>query len=222
MPNVTQEQIIPVSVFGIPFFDFNDYIRLKRKQISIISNHCWGGLTYHYLYLPFYSPFINLFVEDEDYLKLLENFEFYMRQELKYNGDEYEPNLKRNYPVGRLGDVHLHFNHYLSFDEALQKWEQRKKRLHIDQLFVHMTASSKEQADRFCSLPFQNKVLFTPASYGYDCEINMETFLDTIAQKQINLEMMVNELAAGNFRSYDCIRLLNGEKDFLRFKRESI
>lgn len=122
---ITQDKVLPVSIFGIPHFDFKSYVRLN--EISIISNHCWGGISYHNLHMKFNSPFINMFVKEDEYLKLLENLEYYMELKVEYAGEEYGSIQKRNYPVGKIGDVHLHFNHYYSFEEAVQKWEERKR-----------------------------------------------------------------------------------------------
>ena len=41
---IERERIIHPDVFMIPYFDFERYIRVKEAKISIVSNHCWGGL----------------------------------------------------------------------------------------------------------------------------------------------------------------------------------
>ena len=95
-------------------FDFEQYVKFINEKVSIVSNHCWGGFTYHSLKAEFLSPFINMFIPQEDYIRLLEDFDDYMKEEIKYYKNEYEPNLQSEYPVALLGDVELHFNHYLS------------------------------------------------------------------------------------------------------------
>lgn len=212
---VTYDKILPVDIFGIPHFDFKGYVRLNERKISIISNHCWGGFTYHYLCMRFNSPFVNMFMGDEDYLKLLENFHYYISLEVEYVGEEYETNLKRKYPIGKLGDICLHFNHYISFEEVLQKWEERKKKMNMDNLFIHMSTESREYAERFDLLSYKNKIVFVPRSFGLESEINLEYFDDLgdgYDTKEVTLQ-----LAKGNLRCYDVIKLLNGEKDFLNF-----
>lgn len=66
--NISREKVIPVRVFRLLSFDLNRYIKVKESRVSIITNHCWRGYTYHYLGMQFLSPFINIFVEEEDYI----------------------------------------------------------------------------------------------------------------------------------------------------------
>ena len=44
---VKREAILPLRVFNIPFFNFDDYIEIKKKNISIISDSCFAGFLYH-------------------------------------------------------------------------------------------------------------------------------------------------------------------------------
>lgn len=213
---VTFDKIIPIDVFGIPHFDFKDYVRLSENRISIVSNHCWGGFTYHYLHMQFTSPFINMFVKEEDYLKLLENFEYYMGLEVEYAGEERTSAINRVYPVGKLRDVKLHFEHYPTFEEAKQKWEERKKRLNMDNLFIQMATESKECAKRFDLLPYPNKIVFVPKPFGLESEISVEAFYDLkCAEYMIKTWAIAISLSAGELRYYDVIKLLNGDKNFI-------
>lgn len=84
---IPEDKILPISIFGIPAFDFNEYIELKEKRVSIISGHCWGGCVYHSLKMQFLSPFINMFVSTGDYLKMLERLPYYMSREVEYFGE---------------------------------------------------------------------------------------------------------------------------------------
>lgn len=40
--NIDENKLIPVRVFSIPYFDFEQYIKIKAGNISIISRNCWG------------------------------------------------------------------------------------------------------------------------------------------------------------------------------------
>lgn len=46
---VPENRILSLSIFKIPCFDFAQYIRFHEERVSIITCHCWGGLTYHTL-----------------------------------------------------------------------------------------------------------------------------------------------------------------------------
>ncbi|HHS93529.1 MAG TPA: DUF1919 domain-containing protein, partial [Campylobacterales bacterium] len=49
-------------------------LKINKHDFSIISNNCWGTFIYKKYGLPYQSPFVNLFIFADDYLKLLENF----------------------------------------------------------------------------------------------------------------------------------------------------
>lgn len=172
------ERILSIEIFGIPKFDFKEYAELLERRPSIITNHCYGGYTYHALQMEFLSPFINLFVRNKDYLRLLENLEWYMEQELVFDREERETNLGCMYPVGRIGDVDIHFNHYKNFAEAKEKWDLRKKRINWQNLFVEMKSSNPVEIAQFDRLPFENKVVFTPFSCKEKSAVDISMFND--------------------------------------------
>ena len=210
---IEADRIFSIMVFSLPMFDMEEYVQFVNKKVSIISNHCWGGFTYHSLKAEFLSPFINMFIPQADYIRLLESFDAYMNEKVKYYKNEYESNLKREYPVALLGDIELHFNHYKSFEEAEQKWYERKQRMNEERLFVEMQTDSEELAERFDKLPFKQKVVFVP----------FETKLTSaISLKRINANYSgafyesVNRLATGQQAFYNILKLLNGERDFFR------
>lgn len=214
---IPREKVFPITIFGIPNFDFSEYVTLVAKQVSIISNHCWGGITYHALKMQFLSPFINMFVMNEEYLRLLENLERYLSLPVEYEGEAEEINLHCMYPVGLLGDVHLHFNHYASFDEAVLKWDERKRRINMDNLFVEMYTTSREEAERFDRLPYANKKIFVPHSFGLQSEVSLEIFNDRIGGDiEHRFYQNVNGIAFDEVQYYDVIKLLNGREDFRR------
>lgn len=49
--------------------------RLNNTTPTLICSNCAGGFIYHWLGLQFRSPFINLFLTPEDFVKALENFD---------------------------------------------------------------------------------------------------------------------------------------------------
>ena len=52
--------------------------KLKNKDFTLVTSNCTGGILYHWLGLKFRSPFINLYMSNEDYIKALENFELFL------------------------------------------------------------------------------------------------------------------------------------------------
>ena len=138
---------------------------LKNTAPSIISSNCIGGIIYHDLGLQFKSPTINLTLNPNDYILFLENLEGFLNatpKEIVLEG--------YHYPVGELTykdqKIKLFFMHYKSFDDALSKWEERKKRIDFNNLFiiwevVEQSGPNIELLQRFLDLKYENKVLIT-------------------------------------------------------------
>lgn len=69
-----------------------------------------------------------------------------------------------DYPCGMLADVEIRFNHYKTFEEAVAKWEERKRRIHWDNLYILAIDGdncTEESLRRFDALPYAHKVIFT-------------------------------------------------------------
>ena len=138
-------------------------LRLKNSTPTIISSNCNGEYWYYDMGLRFMSPTINLSFDMNDYVKMLENLPWYMQQTIvPYKDDRFE------YPTGMLGDIEIRFNHYKTFEEAVAKWEERKKRINWDNLFVIGIDGDNctyDSLKRFDQLPYKNKVIFTHVRY---------------------------------------------------------
>ena len=134
--------------------------RIKGNDIpTIFSCNCTGGVMYHDLDERFLSPTVNMFMLCEDFIKFCENYEYYFSLEMKpYNGE-----IKRPYPLCRLGDLILYMVHYDNFEEAKEKWDARKKRVKKDNIRIIATdrdGCTDELKDRFGKLPYK-KIMFT-------------------------------------------------------------
>lgn len=137
--------------------------RLTNTDPTIISSNCNGGFIAHDLNLRFNSPFVNLFLTPKDFIRYLKNIEFYQQQNLTFFQTE------KAYPVAKLADITLYFMHYHSEQEAEQKWNERTKRMDLDNLFVMMTerdGCEYQDLVEFDALPFKNKVVFIHKNYS--------------------------------------------------------
>lgn len=109
-----------------------DREKLRDYQFTIVSNNCFGGILYKQLGQAYLSPFVGLFITGEDYLKLVDRFDYYMEQDLAFidnSKNSYVNRLKEkknNMPIGKLDDIEVVFLHYSSNEEALKKWLRRK------------------------------------------------------------------------------------------------
>lgn len=132
--------------------------RLTNHTMSVIASNCNGAFILHDLNEQFRSPFVNLYLEPADFVKYLQNMTAYNQMELGFITTD------KPYPVGKLADITLHFMHYHSEQEAREKWQERLKRLNLDNLFIMMTdrdGCTEQDLQDFDRLPFENKVVFT-------------------------------------------------------------
>lgn len=214
---IMRERIIHPEVFAIPYFDFGRYIKVAEKSPSIVSSHCWGGLVYHLLKIPFNSPFINTLFDDEDYLRLLERLPYYISLPLK------EGEIDRTRAVtGYLGDVKIQFIHHSSFIQAKADWEKRIGRLDLDNLFVEMTIGSgkEEIARKFATMNYDRKIAFCATPYEHkDIMYMKEWEVNQLAVKfsymfgiyVLDMVKPVRKIAC----PIDILKLLAGEGDFV-------
>ena len=139
--------------------------RLQNHGMTVISANCVGAFILHDLNEPFNSPFVNLYLSPSDFVRYLQNIEFYQRQSLTFIQSE------KPYPVAKLADLKVHFMHYRNSKEAQQKWLVRSARMNLDNLFIMMTDKDDAQGiayedlAAFDQLPFKNKVVFTRKPY---------------------------------------------------------
>lgn len=139
--------------------DFCNRARLKNRDFSLFSSNCNGACMCHDLGLAFRSPFVNLWMTAPDFVKLMGAPQDYLAESLDFLEETEYP-----YPVARLKDVRLYFEHYKTRDEAQQAWNRRKNRIQWDKLFVLMTdrdGCTEEVLRAFDALPYRNKVVFT-------------------------------------------------------------
>lgn len=147
--------------------------RLTNFNPTLICSNCTGGVLYHWLNLRFNSPFINLYMDNGDFLTAMENFDLFMETELIEDKES-----EKSYPVGiGFSGTRVHFMHYKDFYTANQKWNERKKRINKDNLGIMLTnfgeglfseSGVPEQSiiQRFNKLPFENKIIFTDKPYN--------------------------------------------------------
>ena len=146
--------------------------RLENKYVTIISQNCTGGMMYHDLGLQFRSPTVNLYFDAEDYIKFCENLKYYLDIELC----EFVSDDITEYPIGKLGDLTVHLVHYKTFDEAKQKWDERKKRIDFNNLLIlgsDRDGMNKELILRFDKLMFK-KIMFIKDIPEYDWQFQIQ------------------------------------------------
>jgi len=142
---------------------FTNWIKANTngKNISFISQNCISGRFYKLLERPYFSPTVGLWFEPEDFLSFVENLHINLTSEVHHDIDE---SKIYSYPVGRVNGVKIHFMHYESFEYAKKKWNDRAKRVDPANVVILMTdrdGCSASHKERFFSLPFEKKALFS-------------------------------------------------------------
>ena len=212
--NVPRHKVVSCELLRVAHLDLRSWIKLRDSRVSIISNGCWGGFMYNLLQLECLSPFRNLFVVQPDYLRLLGNLRHYV-VDCEPEFSEYRYDFRDTYyPVLKLDDMPIHFNHATTPEEAIVEWNKRKGRINWDNLFVMLFTLSPELAQEFegltqfdkriCLVPFETDL---PHCMRIPLIENDTWFFDA-----------VNGTARKDGRNFcfDPVKLLLGEPEFSR------
>lgn len=141
--------------------------RLTNTTPTLICSNCTGGVLYHWLGLEFRSPFINLYMDNGDFLTAMEHFDEFIKADITEDTGSDKP-----YPVG-IGPrgERIHFMHYPDFATAKAKWIERRRRIDPDNMAVMLTnlgagaecigGGKSTVIQRFTKLPFKHKLIFS-------------------------------------------------------------
>lgn len=182
--------------------------RIKNKEFTIIASNCGGTFIYYDMGLKYLTPTVNLSMGMNDFVKFAGNLKWYLEQEFVQVKEESQC------PIGLLGDIKIYFVHYATFEEGVAKWEERKKRICWDNLFIMGTDRDDctyETIRGFDKLPYKNKVIFThirypefsSAYYIQGFEDREELGVITFFKKQFLKRRYLDE--------FDYVRFLNGQ-----------
>ena len=183
-----EEKLLGDWIVCVPGFTLEKYRRLQRSRLSIFSRHCYGSLISNFFGLPFRSPFVNLSLGDEDFVR-------FMRQP---------------FPVLSLGDIILNMKHYTSTDEAVAKWNERKTRINWYNLLAIGFANSEKILEQFDELPYGKKVCFV----SFKSDLDSAWYINPDIDKQAtDLRGRIDSFGGGKFFYYDLFdMLLYGKK----------
>lgn len=147
--------------------------RLINKEFSIISCDCLGGVLCKDLKVRMDSPTRNLYFNASDFVKFCKHLDDYLELSLTPYDDPDSPFI-----TAKLGDVELFLVHYKSFEQAYSKWEERKQRVHRDNLFFYMNdrnLCNEQDIKAFNELSYENKVIFTHKAYpDIECAYHLQ------------------------------------------------
>lgn len=155
-----------LKIFFSRFLGSSDFKKASRKSFVIIANNCWGAEVYKRYGKPYNTPFVGLFLYGEDYLKLISNFQYYINLPLSFVPHS-SKNPNATYPIGKLGDIEIHFMHYKDEEHATSNWNRRLERMkkitNEDDYYFRLCdndGNTKQMIEAFHQLPLKNKISF--------------------------------------------------------------
>lgn len=152
---------------------FKELKKYINDDVSIISSNCFAGRIMQDLHIQYNSPTLGLYFWAADYIEFLSNLKHYLLEanfsfvdHSKYAlGDERRNNNSHWYPIGLLDNkVEIHFLHYFTEEEALEKWKKRAQRVNFDNLLIigmEQNLCNQKCVFDFDKLPFDNKLFFS-------------------------------------------------------------
>lgn len=148
---------------------------ISKKDFCIFSNDCWGAELYRRMGIPYNTPFVGLMLMAPCYIKFLKDPCKYLESKLEFVSEsKYQMiNELRNeigkFPIGKVLDIEIHFQHYKSEEEAEEKWNRRKLRINWDNIFLKFTMDKDYATEAhlidFERLPYLRKVCFSKFDY---------------------------------------------------------
>lgn len=153
---------------------------------------------------------------------MVENFSRYDLSSLVFEEMYHDDKHEKGYPVGRIDDALIRFEHYSNWEEASGIWLKRCARINYDNLFFEMTCTSESEIERFLLLPYDKKIAFTDIPIKAERIINVEPNEMEYVNRQIysgNLAWYMCDKVNGTApwtRNYDLIKLLLGEDEYMR------
>ena len=151
--------------------------RLRKKiansNITIISQNCIGGVIYSMLGMRFNSPTINMFIEDENFVKLVENLHHYCNMSAEPLIEKYVDPIDNtiSYPKIKVDDIELCCMHYKNCDDAIQAWNRRSKRVNYNNVLVIANSwnmhGNQKLIRKICENGIYHTICFTYGTYKY-------------------------------------------------------
>ena len=191
-----------------------NYMFIKNKDVTIISNNCYAGIFYRNNNLKYLSPTLGLFFIASEYIKFIYNIKYYLNQELTFieieqsKFSDYLYKINYNGVIGKLDDVEIMFLHYNSKQEAYEKWNRRKERINWNKIiykFSDQNLCRYEDLKKFNDFDAKNKILFTTRKYDTINSIQIkkyskcENLPDDIksSKKYFNMIKYINNMEVG-------------------------
>lgn len=190
----------------------------NNKDFTLLTNNCLAGYIYHDLGLKFLSPTINLRIKPKHFFEFIKDIHYYINNEVVEVKDSSE-----DYPVGIIygdsnhSDINIFFQHYRTFDEAKSKWDERKRRINFDNLYVmwefYDGVHSEELLEIFSNINIEKKLVLTHKYHNLECSYPIDIFNETLEMSEIGGKIFKYEGLSGKryYERFDYINFLNNK-----------
>ena len=138
-------------IFILPYYRH----RFNNPDVTILSSNCLGGCIAHDLKLRFNSPTVNLWMTPSDFIRFCHDLHHYLHSDLTFIDSTISG--VEDYPVARIDDITIYFQHYHTEEEARTKWKQRCWRINANNIRCIMTEKNgctDEDLAEFSKLPY--------------------------------------------------------------------
>lgn len=210
--NVPREKIVSYHILEIPYFDFAQYDFIKKQNISIVSNNCWGGIICNTLSMECRSPFKNVSFSPENYIKIISNLKHYLSVDpIWTDKKELDANQNREVPILELDDVLIKCNHDLDADEAICKWKRRRDKFNWSNILVEMYTENPKNEEAFgdASEQFDKRICFVPYESNKKYSMKLPLMKGQIKfYETVNINARIDK----NAIAYNILEILNGKK----------
>lgn len=204
-----EDKLLGDWIACIPGFTLDKYRKLQRSRLSIFSMNCFGGLISNSLGLPFRSPFVNMFLSAQDFVKFARAPRVYLEEDFEFQETKFYHNGNHDYPVFKLGNVVVSMLHYYTKEDAFAKWHERKARINWYNLLAVMCTEDEKILEQFDALPYGKKICFVP----FKSDLDSAYYINRKLSKQAAFTEVANDFAKAFVFYYDPFdMLLYGKK----------
>lgn len=211
---IKKNKIMSCKILDIPYFDWEKYIEIKKKEISILCNNCLGGIVYHTLALECKSPCKNLAIPDQSFLKLINNVPYYMELEPEFLRWQVDPHSLERFPVIKLDDIEIWCNHDTSLEEAVEKWNRRKKKINYENMIFMMYTEDEKTVQNFVEDSDDHRIVFVPELFPVQTDHRIFPLKMFSGQKEFWEVVNSSATLGKNSCNYKLLDMLNGKKEY--------
>ena len=111
--------------------------------------------------------------------------------------------------------IKINFDHYLNFDEAIRKWEERKRRINWDNIYVMMEFYDGIQGDewieRFGRVNHDHKMILTHRDHKEEYTRTIHCFNDNLDMNEVGGKIFRYDGLTGKryYDEFDYVEFLN-------------